>query len=62
MKTLLMFLMEREYIIEVIIKQCTYAKRFFWKSQLKNLRKKFTLLGEKGKEVSEFIKEKYHLE
>jgi hypothetical protein len=39
-----------------------YANRFFWKSQLVRLQKKLTLLGEKGKETSGFIKEKYRLE
>jgi hypothetical protein len=39
-----------------------YANRLFWKRQLVRLRKRLTLLGEKGKEVSEFIKEKYRLD
>lgn len=38
-----------------------YANRLFWKMQLTNLRKRLTLLGQKGEEVAGFIKEKYGL-
>ncbi|MEN9564909.1 MAG: hypothetical protein RLZZ69_105 [Cyanobacteriota bacterium] len=39
-----------------------YANRLFWKMQLTNLRKRLTLLGQKGEEVAGFIKEKYGLD
>ena len=38
-----------------------YANRFFWKINLVGLRQRLTFLNKKGKEVSDFIKNKYQL-
>ena len=39
-----------------------YSNRFFWKRNLVGLQQRLIILNKKGKEVSEIIKEEYHIE
>ena len=39
-----------------------YSNRFFWKKNLVGLQQRLIVLNKKGKEVSEIIKEEYHIE